>query len=207
MRKRQYDNRQREEKAAGTRTAILRALARQLVDNNSPDFSVADAAREAGVSTRTVFRYFPTREHILEGVSEWVSGSTGQVSVHAAPRELPVRVAPSYRFFEQHAELMRALLLSDLGRGIRSRLAPHRRKGISRALDPVVAGLTPARAAPVKAMIGHLVTAETWWQLRDGFGIQGDDAAAVAAWAVRLMIDALERGDDPYRATGAPARP
>ncbi|MDD3519124.1 MAG: TetR/AcrR family transcriptional regulator [Chromatiales bacterium] len=206
MQKRRYDNRQREEKATETRTAILNALARQLVDNNSPDFSVADAARAAGVSTRTVFRHFPTREHMLEGISEWVRELTGQVPIPKAADDLPATVVTSYRFFDQHAALMRALLLSDLGRGIRSRLSPSRRKGISQAIDPVVAGLTAAQAAPVKALIGHLITAETWWQMRDGFGIKGDAAAEVAAWAIRLMVEALERGDHPFRTRDAPAR-
>lgn len=195
--KRVYDNRRRALKAAETRSAILQALAHQLVRNNSPDFSVADAARVAGVTTRTVFRHFPTREHMLEGVSQWVHQITGTVPLPTGPADLQDTVAATYRMFETHAELMRALLLSDLGRGIRSRLSPQRRQGIAQAIEPLVAPLPASMGAPVKALIGHLITAETWWQLRDGFDISGEDAVTVVNWALGLISDALARGEGP----------
>lgn len=201
MPKRTYDNSGRRAKAAATRTAILHALAEQLVNNNTPDFSIAEAAEAAGVSTRTVFRHFPSREDMLEGVSEWVQGITGQIPLPSKPDDLPETVAASYRLFEDHAALMRALLLSDLGRGIRSRLSPRRRKGISEAIDPAVKELTPEQAAAVKALIGHLVTAEAWWHLRDGFNIKDENATQVVGWAIRLMIEALQRGDYPLPPT------
>ena len=198
MQKRTYDNSQREKKASATRTAILQALAEQLVTNNAPEFSVAEAAKRAGVSTRTVFRHFPTREHMLEGVSSWVQEITGRVPHPVAPTDLQDVVVASHRMFDEHAELMRALLLSDLGRGIRSRLSSRRRKAISDAIDPVVARLEPAQGEAVKALMGHLMTAETWWQLRDGFGIPGEEATRVVVWGLRLMIEALERGDHAF---------
>lgn len=201
MPKRTYDNRGRQAKAVATRTAILQALADQLVNNNTPDFSITQAAEAAGVSTRTVFRHFPTREHMLEGVSKWVQEITGQIPLPSKPDDLLGTVAASYRMFEDHAALMRALLLSDLGRGIRSRLSPRRRKGISEAIDPAVKELTPEQAAAVKALIGHLVAAEAWWHLRDGFNIKGENATQVVGWAIRLMIEALQRGDYPFPPT------
>jgi AcrR family transcriptional regulator len=198
--KRRYDNRQREHQAGQTRAAILQALAAQLASTNSTEFSVADAAAAAGVTPRTVFRYFPTKEQMLEGVSEWVLGITRQVELPASPEDLAPTVMASYRMFEDNADLMRALLLSDLGRGVRSRLSERRRKAWADAIDPVVRGLPATQARAIKAVINAMATAEAWWQLRDAFGVRGPQSARVVAWAVELMLDALRRGHHPFAA-------
>ncbi len=200
--KRNYDNRQREQQAARTRTAILHALAAQLVSNNSTDFSVAEAAKAAGVTTRTVFRHFPTREAMQEAMSEWVLGITGQVRIPVSPDEFGNTVISSYQMFEENADLMRALLLSDLGRGVRSRLAPQRRKGVSDALEQAVAKLPARNAIAVKALLGHLLTAEAWWHMRDAFGAEGDASAEAVAWAAELVMDALRSGNHPFQKKG-----
>jgi len=203
--KRRYDNSRRRQQAEQTRNAILDALARQLADNNSTDFSVDEAAREAGVTTRTVFRHFPTKEKMLEGVSEWVLGITGRVAIPESPAEFARTAQTSYAMFEEHAGLMRALLLSDLGRGVRTRLSPRRRKGLSDALAPAVADLPTREAKAVKALLIHLLSAETWWQLHDVFGVKGEDSAQVTAWTIDLVLQAISSGNHPGRRSTGPA--
>jgi AcrR family transcriptional regulator len=169
-----------------------------LVSNNSSDFSVADAAKEAGVTTRTLFRYFPTKEKMLEGVSQWVLEITGQIPLPASADELGETVVASYRMFEENADLMRALLLSDLGRGVRSHLVSRRRKGLSETLEQSVASLPPKQAQAVKALLVHNLTAEAWWQMRDAFGVEGGASAEAVAWMVELVLKALKDGDHPF---------
>ncbi len=197
--KRRYDNSRRRQQAEQTRSAILEALARQLADNNTTEFSVDDAAREAGVTSRTVFRHFPNKEKMLEGVSEWVLGITGRVEIPAGPEQFTRTVQTSYALFEEHADLMRALLLSELGRGVRTRLRSRRRQGLSDALSPAVSDLSPREAQAVKALLIHLLSAETWWQLRDAYGVKGEDAVKVVTWTIDLMLEALESGQVPAR--------
>ncbi len=203
--KRRYDNSRRRQQAEQTRNAILDALARQLADNNSTDFSVDEAAREAGVTTRTVFRHFPTKEKMLEGVSEWVLGITGRVEIPQSPAQFARTAQTSYAMFEEHAGLMRALLLSELGRGVRTRLSPRRRKGLSDALEPAVAGLPPNETKAVKALLIHLLSAETWWQLHDAFGVKGEDSARVTGWTIDLVLEALRSGNHPASRSTEPA--
>ena len=51
-----------------TRTAILDAAARLLC--RRPDAAMAEIADEAGVSRATLYRHFPTRESLQQGVAE-----------------------------------------------------------------------------------------------------------------------------------------
>jgi response regulator of citrate/malate metabolism len=59
--KRNYDNRSREELAKETRQNILNALAHQLIKNDKPDFSIDEAAQDAGVTKRTI-----AKRHIID---------------------------------------------------------------------------------------------------------------------------------------------
>jgi len=48
-----------------TRKAILEAAVDLFLDRRSDDFSVQDVADRAGLTHRTVYRYFPTRQELL----------------------------------------------------------------------------------------------------------------------------------------------
>ena len=85
---RSYDNSLRQKQAEATRELILGSLAQQLAEGGLQDFSVAEAAKRAGVATRTVYRYFPNREAVLEAVSQWVDRQFGDLPFPSNPQEL-----------------------------------------------------------------------------------------------------------------------
>ncbi len=194
---RAYDNRKRERGAEQTRRRILQALATQLVSNNSPDFVLEQAAADAGVSRRTVFRHFPDRESMLAALADLVWETTGSVAIPRTPAEFVAALQASYRMFDSNADLMQALLLSELGRGVRSRMRDRRLSGNAAALDEAVACLPEKEQAAVKAVLGHLISAESWWQLRATFGVQEPAASEAVSWVVGLVLDALRRGECP----------
>ena len=53
-----------------TPTAILAHAAAALRENPFDDISYRTLGDAVGVSERTVYRHFPTRSHLLEGVAE-----------------------------------------------------------------------------------------------------------------------------------------
>jgi AcrR family transcriptional regulator len=55
----------RERKKQQTREALARAALRLFVDRGYDETTLADIAEAAGVSTRTIFAYFPSKEDIL----------------------------------------------------------------------------------------------------------------------------------------------
>src|SRR5262245_46914959 len=55
-----------------TRRAILDATADVIVDTNGIGFSVQAVADRAGLTHRTVYNHFPTREALCEGFSQYV---------------------------------------------------------------------------------------------------------------------------------------
>jgi AcrR family transcriptional regulator len=190
-RSRPYRSTLRQKQAEATRELILQALAQQLAEEGLQDFSIADAAQRAGVATRTIYRYFPNREVLLDAVGEWVDQQLGDLPYPTTSMEVADLAEQAFPRFEQQAVLIQALLLSKLGKSVRSRLRSKRRQSVEDALSPLTGDLDSARA--VRAVIGHLVTAETWKHLRDEFGVSGEASAKAVAWAIRTLVTDLER--------------
>ena len=194
---RNYDNSNRRAQAALTRDAILDALAQQMLSNNTPDFSVEQAAQDAGVTTRTIFRHFPNRDSMLSALSERVLATTGTVEIPNTPEAFVDTIFATYEMFDENQELMQSLLLSELGRGVRSQMRERRRKGNASALNALVKGLPREQQKAVKAVLVHLISAESWWQLHDRFNVSARDSAQTIAWIFNLVADALNEGKSP----------
>ena len=58
-----------------TPTAILANAAAALREHPFDDISYRTLGDAVGVSERTVYRHFPTRSHLLEGVAEWIEST------------------------------------------------------------------------------------------------------------------------------------
>lgn len=56
-----------------TPTAIVASAADSLREQAFDDISYRALADAVGVSERTVYRQFPTRSHLLEGLADWIS--------------------------------------------------------------------------------------------------------------------------------------
>jgi AcrR family transcriptional regulator len=192
VRSRPYRSTLRQQQAAATRELILKALAEQMASAGE-DFSIADAAERAGVSPRTIYRYFPNREAIIEALGDWVDQQIGDLFFPQTPEEVAVLAEEAFPRFEQQATLIQALLSSQLGQSVRSRLRVRRRQSIAEALQPFTQGLDPEEAQAACAVIQHLVTAETWKHLRDEFGVDGEAAGRAVARAIRTLVADLEQ--------------
>jgi|GEM_PF-818949 len=234
-RSRPYRSSLRQKQAAATRELILQALAEQLAVGGLPEFSIAEAAQRAGVATRTIYRYFPNREALLDAVGAWVDQQLGDLPYPTTPMEVATLAEQAFPRFEQEAVLIQALLASELGKHVRSRLRSKRRQAIATALSPLLSERELAQAInaqainaqamsdvqvvngddqaalaqAITAVIGHLVTAETWQHLRSEFGISGEVSGKAVAWVIRTLIAALantqDDSDRPDRATAHPA--
>src|SRR5919206_3014957 len=114
----------RDQHAAATRERILSAVADLLERGDPEDLTMPGVAEASGVSLRTVYRYYPTREQLLEAAGRWIGD---ELFKHPYPRDLD-EVADLYqegcRDFDQRPGLARALAQSQLGqraRGYRRR--------------------------------------------------------------------------------------
>ena len=63
-----------------TRKAIVEAAAELFVDRRQDGFSVQDVANRAGLTHRTVYRYFPTRHELIGAAAQHLAPGFGEDS-------------------------------------------------------------------------------------------------------------------------------
>ncbi|KPC80900.1 TetR/AcrR family transcriptional regulator [Streptomyces sp. NRRL S-4] len=80
----------RETKKQQTRTAIADAALPLFLEHGFDQVTVAEVARHAGVSTNTVFNYFPTKEDLFFDRQAEVEGHLATLVRDRAPRACPV---------------------------------------------------------------------------------------------------------------------
>ncbi|HET9384544.1 MAG TPA: helix-turn-helix domain-containing protein, partial [Gemmatimonadales bacterium] len=95
-----------------TRGAILEAMADVITETNGIGFSVQAVADRAGVTHRTIYNYFPTREALCEAFSDYVDellASAGGLSEPPAfsIASLPALVEDLYRVLELRERYVR----------------------------------------------------------------------------------------------------
>lgn len=191
------------ERQAQQVAAELRAQFLRLVVEHGPDgFTLADVADAAGVSERTLYRYYPSREALIEGVVDnevrafdRTQRPWGDIRNELAAN--PNFIADSFENFERHQILIRAMRLLRIS-GI-SPDASHRRSAV---LRQVLAGLElDAEAAQqIFGLFRTLTGSDAWARMREA-DIDLDPRAAGYAvqWALQVLLDAAEGVEGPLR--------
>ncbi|MCL4506474.1 MAG: TetR/AcrR family transcriptional regulator [Chloroflexi bacterium] len=72
-------------------------------------------AAAAGVSPATLYRHFPSRENILDGLSTYFNENIGEMSLPHTPVEIVEVIQRSFKRFDGKPDLARAFFITGLG--------------------------------------------------------------------------------------------
>jgi AcrR family transcriptional regulator len=193
-----YSSPVRDEAKQATRERIIDALVRVVIEDGVHAFSVATVADRAGVSHRTVYRHFPSREELLEGLAEAVDGAgapeAGQprAMIGHATRD----VGPLFRALDEardraSAEFIIGVALRHSTRGKRQRWAliqaEVRERFPALSSDEQLAGAAALRA---------LVSSNAWFHLCVQLGVPAEPAAQGITRAVTLVLEDLAQRNE-----------
>lgn len=178
-----------------TRGMIVEAALGLLQQTSVSDLTVRAVAQHANISERTVFRYFQSRDVLLDAVAgqllvrmELPDPPRTMDELLAAPRAL-------YTAFETHAELTEAALHTDLVGRMRALLGGARRQAVGRLLDQAMPDADGAQREIATANICYHLAASTWHYYRNAFGFGLDTCIACAETAVRQALNGLCSGN------------
>jgi AcrR family transcriptional regulator len=188
----------RERQAEQVRAAILDALVRELESRPAEDLSMGEVAEAAGISLRTLYRYFPDRPSLLEAAGQHVVASLGLPVEIDGPTSISASFLDAARRFSSRPQLARALVQSTAGRAARSSARPQRGEAVAAALQPLTRGLEPDTARRATAVIAHLCSLESWVSIANGTGLDDTEAQLAVAWAIDTLVAALQH-DRPHR--------
>jgi AcrR family transcriptional regulator len=182
-----------ERKAQALRDAVLDMLLERVKGEGFEDIAMVDLAKSAGVSRRTLYRLFPTREALLAAAGERFAGTVGIAEEIGGPDELSATFREGSRLMERRADLARALYRTTTGRAIRAGQRSRRIEVIERALRPLTAKLGADEAKRVAAVIAFLISSNTWITIQDESGLDGDQIRLGVSWAIDVLVDDLKR--------------
>lgn len=198
----------RERQSQRVREELRAAFVRLVVDRGLHAFSLHDVAEGAGISDRTLYRYYPSREALIDDV---LSDATAVVDAAqrargARRRELdeldrPDSVAIAFEVFEAHADLVHAAKqIRDSG------LVDPRHESRTDAVraDIADAGIHPDALAALVTLVRMLTGSDGWIRMTSAeFGLSSREAGQAAHWAVQVLFAAAARVDGPLHPTFA----
>jgi AcrR family transcriptional regulator len=196
----------RDAKKEEWRNRILDAFIGLLVEGGT-DLSHDALAARSGVSRRTVYRYFPDREALMEAALERVRSFAGpQVALPASAEELIDTLEPVYTGFDRIAPLAIMLRSTPQGRALRLSQNSRRVAAYTAALADAVKALPKEDRRLATAMIQVLHTTP-WLEMHDHWGLEGRQIARATRWAIRtLLADLARRGGRPLDEGPEPER-
>lgn len=190
----------RDKQKALARAEILRATADLVTERSHLDFSVAEVAKAAGVSLRTVYNHFEDREALLNALAEqWDE----EIRRRGGPQ------APAMTSLDDIVDAVQVMFMINAELpGLADAFA---KLEVSRAqdVDPTrpartqafvdlgqadLPHLNPTIARNVALLLRHIVSQRSWWSLTADYGLTDEDAGRITAWAVRTLVDAARDG-------------
>jgi len=149
-------------------------------------------AARAGTSLRTLYRYFPTKEALVDAASEsfQVPGAAeGTVGL----RDVPDYIRRSWRGFTESFAAVRAQHVTPAGRALRDRRVPRSRRAVRTALEAAGVDLPPEDRDRLVDLVVALISSSMYLELVDRLGRDDEDAADLAAWTVLAVVDRAKR--------------
>ena len=190
----------REQHALATRERILGAVADLLEAERAEELTVPAVAEASGVSLRTIYRYYPTREALLEAAGRWIGD---ELLAHAYPRDLD-EVADLYQEgtqdFDERPGLVRALAFSQLGQHVRGYRRRERLEAIGQSLRAELTELSEPELRQAEAVLAYLHNMLAYTILREENALAGPEIGKAIGWAIRTLIaDLRKRNSDSRR--------
>ena len=190
--RRKYDTSLRREQAKQTRERIVEAIIEQLSDASLGEFSAPLVARRAGVSEPTVYRNFPNREAMLDGVREYWGERYNPPPLPTRSRELGPHAARNFAFFDENSAVTRAFYEARLAHTYQMHRHKERKEAFLAALADVTDHLPPQEITRAEEVI-HLLDSSSGWMALTQAGLEGDEAGKAVAWAIDTLVRELAR--------------
>jgi AcrR family transcriptional regulator len=179
----------RTEQREATRTRIVRAVSDLVATEHPASISVPAVASQAGVGVATVYRYFPTKEALLDAAA-------GEVLTPGASRlprsfdEVGPSLVAAWSELATQLPLVRSQFASQLGRDLHRRRWEAKRDAMAALLREVGIDPDAEEGARLVAIADVLTSSTALLELHDKAGIDPARAAEWCAWAAGLLFAA-----------------
>ncbi|MCP1270978.1 TetR/AcrR family transcriptional regulator [Acetobacter cerevisiae] len=183
----------RDEYAAQTRQRIIEAFIALLEESEDSSIATSALAKRAGVSLRTVYRYFPSRDALLAATADWLNTEVFGLASQGDPEGVVKGFQVAVGKFDNRPDLARILALTRVGRSMRSTFRNElasRRRSLLWTDTPGIPAPDRVRAEAVLACLDNV---QSWLTLREEFDMDAKEIGAAIGWAMELVLNETRR--------------
>jgi AcrR family transcriptional regulator len=173
---------------AATREQIIEAVHDVLTEESPATLSMPRVAARAGTSLRTLYRYFPTKEALIDAASQSFEVSPAQVGGRIGLDNLAEYLRIQWSQFSSSVAAVRAQHMTPAGRAMRDRRLPRQRAGVRAELAEHV-DLPEHELDLLTDLVVAALSSSMYLELVDRLGHAEDEAARLAAFAVNAIVD------------------
>lgn len=184
-----YRSKLREQHAAATRAQILDAAWALLATTRPADLRYEAIAERAEVSVRTVYRHFPTSDHLFLGLSDRLfailAGPDGGSPTHRS--DGPAFLRRQFEAMERDPAVFRAFFAVPT----RSRIqGPH---PLEVAFADVLDRVPEAQRRAAIGLLDLVCSPYAWDVLHANWGCDARQVTRASLVAIQALLDALQR--------------
>jgi AcrR family transcriptional regulator len=189
--RRPYTSSLRERQAGQTRELILSTAAELIAQEGLQALSVAEVARQAGVSLRTVWRNFANLDEMIDALDRRAAdmGPT----LHPSFDELDAHVVTQFDFFEANSSFILSSVYWRFSQNQSPPARSERLRAFLNAFEQATPGLQPDLRRAGEAALALLPNAMAWAILRKEFDWSSEEAGRAVGWILQLVVDELRR--------------
>lgn len=172
-----------------TRRRILQAVNTVLADEHPASLSVPAVAAVAGMSVRTVYRYFPTKQELLDAVATQYPDRAGWPDVWEfdTMAEAEDRLTRLWVSFAEDLPAVRAQHRSELGAELRELRLRESRTSTANVLATMHDGIGEDDLATLADLTIALSSSSMFLELHDRLGMPPAEAARLVVWAASAI--------------------
>lgn len=174
-----------------TQRLILDSAVELLERAGLRELTVRAVAKRAGMSERTVFRYYASRDEFLDAVA-------GEIVRRLEPPAPPTTIQglaeypqALYSRFEERAALVKAALHTEVFERIRESIATERWTAAQKLIDAAAPHRSEHDRKVAAANVRYYLAATTWHYYRFYFNFSLPDTIDCACTAVRLALEEI----------------
>jgi AcrR family transcriptional regulator len=176
-----------------TRDKIQRAAAALLDERGAADAITFKAVAErAGVTEMTVYRHFPARDALLQGLWRHLNDQMApDIGMPDSVAALFGQHEKLFSGFDRIAPQIVASISTPQGREMRAALNSQRRKAFLSIVEEVAPNLGEPGKTEAAAVLQLLHSAYAWDSLREQWGLGGRGAGKATKWALEVLLQQL----------------
>lgn len=183
----------RDRQKSATQELILEAVGRCMQDRGLEELSFADVAAEAGVGLRTVYRYYPTKDALLDAFWSWLHASLGIDAFPETMKDLVALPARVFPMFDAQEPVIRGMMASRQGRDVRLRVNDKRQAAIRKSVLDGAGPIPEPELTRICAAVQLLYSATAWFTMKDYWSLSGEEAGQASGEAIQALIDNARR--------------